>query len=155
MTPKATGKTTTAASGRAQCTVDGCGRPVKGRGLCGMHYARWRKHGDPEAAAVKTGPAPARGKPRNAMSLRFNENDYTWLEEYAARTGAPIRAVITSAVHMFRDHVEAGGPAPSEMSWTFEQKMTARRADRLWQQMMDAAREAVAAEGDLPGRDTE
>ena len=29
------------------CSVDGCERPPAGRGLCGMHWQRWKKHGDP------------------------------------------------------------------------------------------------------------
>lgn len=29
------------------CTVDGCDKPVQARGMCGMHYRRWRLHGDP------------------------------------------------------------------------------------------------------------
>lgn len=29
------------------CTIEGCGKPVLGRGWCSMHYARWRFHGDP------------------------------------------------------------------------------------------------------------
>ena len=28
------------------CSVDGCGKPVKQRGWCAMHYSRWYKHGD-------------------------------------------------------------------------------------------------------------
>lgn len=27
------------------CTVPGCDKPIKGRNLCAMHWARWRKHG--------------------------------------------------------------------------------------------------------------
>ncbi len=29
------------------CLIDGCGRPIHGRGLCDMHYQRLKKHGDP------------------------------------------------------------------------------------------------------------
>jgi HNH endonuclease len=29
------------------CGVEGCGKPARQRGWCSMHYARWRKHGDP------------------------------------------------------------------------------------------------------------
>lgn len=29
------------------CSIDGCGKMEKARGLCPMHYARWRIHGNP------------------------------------------------------------------------------------------------------------
>ena len=29
------------------CSIDGCGKSVKSRGLCTAHYERWRKHGTP------------------------------------------------------------------------------------------------------------
>lgn len=40
------------ASPNATCKVDGCDRVLAnekatGRGMCGLHYQRWRKHGDP------------------------------------------------------------------------------------------------------------
>jgi hypothetical protein len=28
-----------------ECSVDGCGKPVRGRGWCGKHYMRWLTHG--------------------------------------------------------------------------------------------------------------
>ena len=33
-----------------ECSVDGCERPVKVRGFCGMHYSRFMKNGDPGPA---------------------------------------------------------------------------------------------------------
>jgi len=29
------------------CSIGGCGKPVYGRGWCGMHYQRWKRSGDP------------------------------------------------------------------------------------------------------------
>lgn len=29
------------------CSVEGCARAYRCTGFCGLHYARWRKHGDP------------------------------------------------------------------------------------------------------------
>lgn len=32
---------------RATCSVDGCNREYRSRGLCDMHHKRWLRHGDP------------------------------------------------------------------------------------------------------------
>lgn len=32
---------------RTICKISGCEQLVNGHGLCGKHYIRWRKHGDP------------------------------------------------------------------------------------------------------------
>lgn len=31
-----------------RCLIEGCARPSKSRGWCGMHYSRWKRNGDPE-----------------------------------------------------------------------------------------------------------
>lgn len=36
------------------CSIPGCGRGVLARGWCGMHYKRWKAHGNPEGRAVRT-----------------------------------------------------------------------------------------------------
>lgn len=33
-------------SGKRRCTVERCGRPHEALGYCGMHYQRFKKHGD-------------------------------------------------------------------------------------------------------------
>lgn len=45
------------------CAIDGCDRPVKGRGWCGTHHERWRRHGSPHAVntpGAKPSTAPRR-----------------------------------------------------------------------------------------------
>lgn len=42
------------------CTVEGCNSKPRGRGLCNMHWLRWRKHGDPLG-----------GRTPNGESLRY------------------------------------------------------------------------------------
>jgi len=37
------------------CCIAGCSKPLRCRGLCGMHYRRWRKHGDPNIAKPYAG----------------------------------------------------------------------------------------------------
>lgn len=37
------------------CSFEGCERPHAGRGLCKMHWKRWRTHGDPGVVAPRGG----------------------------------------------------------------------------------------------------
>lgn len=30
-----------------ECSIPDCAKPARARGWCGMHYERWRQHGDP------------------------------------------------------------------------------------------------------------
>lgn len=39
------------------CAVDGCGRPRRTRGFCGMHYQRWRTHGGTDGNPAKVNPS--------------------------------------------------------------------------------------------------
>lgn len=34
------------------CSIDGCDRPVRARGWCGLHYQRWKAHGNPLGSVV-------------------------------------------------------------------------------------------------------
>lgn len=37
------------------CSVPGCGKPTRYKVFCNVHYARWRRHGDPLAGRVQEG----------------------------------------------------------------------------------------------------
>lgn len=39
-----------------ECSVDNCTQVAKSRGWCAMHYARWRKFGDPGDASLRRQP---------------------------------------------------------------------------------------------------
>lgn len=57
------------------CQIDDCDRTVHCRGMCPMHYRRWRLHGDPHAVAFERA---ADGEPSrwiNAVALRFEGDD--------------------------------------------------------------------------------
>lgn len=38
------------------CTIDGCTRELRARGMCPTHWLRWKKHGDPNVGAAKRNP---------------------------------------------------------------------------------------------------
>jgi len=48
VTPTAPKRPKTRPSLGRGCKIDGCDKPHNARGLCAMHYERWRRHGDPE-----------------------------------------------------------------------------------------------------------
>lgn len=51
------------------CSVDGCEEQHYGRGMCGKHYQRWWKHGDP------LGKAPKRVRPQCSIDGCDSPND--------------------------------------------------------------------------------
>jgi len=66
-----------------RCSVTGCCKQTVGRGWCGMHYARWRRHGDPQMRDYyrAAGPSPTETR----VLLRLAQG---WLpSEIAAELG--------------------------------------------------------------------
>ncbi len=41
---------------KRNCSISGCGRPHTSRGFCGLHYTRWKSHGDPLAVVQRRAP---------------------------------------------------------------------------------------------------
>jgi hypothetical protein len=61
------------------CTVDGCDRPHKARGLCRAHFQRQLAHGDPGPAEIGRyggGTCSVEGCERPAHSLGMCKKDY-------------------------------------------------------------------------------
>lgn len=55
----------------AGCWVGNCGGDVLARGMCRMHYDRWRKYGDPEIVGQGGRPADPDVRRRNALIRRL------------------------------------------------------------------------------------
>ena len=66
---------------QATCTINGCGRTdhVR-RGMCDMHYSRWRRHGDPETVLKPY------GHPVSAPLYDVNPDTGCW--EWSGHTDA-------------------------------------------------------------------
>ncbi len=39
------------------CSISECGKPSHARGMCNIHYCRWRRHGDPNGMNALAGAA--------------------------------------------------------------------------------------------------
>lgn len=66
-----------------RCSVAGCERSVRARGLCGAHYDRWRHHGDPEIRLRRP-----KGSPPDRCAIEGCERPATtrdWCEMHYSR----------------------------------------------------------------------
>lgn len=52
--PKQSGRITV--SEMKICKIEDCGKPSRKRGMCAMHYTRWRVHGDPNFTKIQVFP---------------------------------------------------------------------------------------------------
>lgn len=78
------------------CTVGDCTKPLRARGMCCMHWARWRKYGTPEPWAELCAVDGCDNKSRSRTS-EYCEKHYYRLR----RTGA-CRIRSTSQVSVLR-----------------------------------------------------
>lgn len=63
------------------CTIEGCEKPLIAWGWCGMHYRRWRVHGDPSIVLPQPPPKPP--EPRFWSKVDQHDPDGCW--EYRAQ----------------------------------------------------------------------
>jgi hypothetical protein len=54
-----------------ECSVKGCKRHVEARGMCGRHYHRWCRYGDPLAGGTFQGDAEAKTCTRLGCTRKF------------------------------------------------------------------------------------
>jgi hypothetical protein len=73
------------------CTVPGCDRPTKSRGLCHRHYCAWRANGDPTCVM------PTRRLPIQPL-LDIAHLTHTQLAERVAASGTTALGWLTRGV---------------------------------------------------------
>lgn len=55
------------------CSIEGCNKPAKGRGWCGMHYDRWRQYGDPSMVRTPMRQGPLRHRATTQLETPCRE----------------------------------------------------------------------------------
>lgn len=60
------------------CSVEGCERRNFGHGFCQMHYARWRRHGDPLVVDESRQPKPLRERLLGRINIDPNTGCWIW-----------------------------------------------------------------------------
>lgn len=68
------------------CSVEGCERNARSGGMCGKHYQRWRKHGDPLIKGLPRKTPPRTGFDHRPANVRFNQI-HVWINKHYPRTG--------------------------------------------------------------------
>jgi len=74
-----------------KCTVDGCDRPINARGLCQLHYDRYRRTGDAQSPATRVfGVAPSKCAVLDCTTLAIAKTFCGKHYQRFARTGDPL-----------------------------------------------------------------
>lgn len=108
----------------ATCSIEGCTKPAKARTWCAMHWARWRKWGDPSAT-------PPRFRPRTCSIYGCDEPHKArgwcnmhwtrWQQHGDPERGGPGRMrgeYGRSVAEIFRDTPKRRDPATGCIEWT-------------------------------------
>ncbi len=69
-----------------ECKIDGCKRPVRAKGYCGVHYNKWRK-GEYGKARFKICKMEGCAKPRHMMAYCEEHYNSEHLKKAAEESG--------------------------------------------------------------------
>ncbi len=82
------------------CLIKMCGKEVRARGWCHMHYMRWQRHGDPLDAGHKGAP----------MKYGFFQSRFEWRKRAIEKLGAVcVHCGYDNPLAFEFDHVNGGG----------------------------------------------
>lgn len=94
-----------------QCSIEGCSGVAHARGWCGVHYARWRRHGDTTALKVHLMGSPEQ---RFWAKVERTEGCWNWTAGTVTGYGKHKAAGGHVLAHRFAYELLVG-PIPDEM----------------------------------------
>jgi hypothetical protein len=99
------------------CSVKGCEAPVDGRELCGMHYTRWLRHGNPETRLPTVAERPMPKK----------EDSWVWKGDDITISGSHMRTRALKGPARTYLCIECG-ERPAQ-HWSYEHGCSSERVD--------------------------
>lgn len=96
------------------CTIGGCDRRAVARGMCGAHYQRWRKHGDPAIGGQKIWDRLASPEERFWGFVDKGDDCWMWTGSRLDSGYGRFRAGRLMLAHVFAFEA-AFGPVPAGM----------------------------------------
>ena len=91
------------------CAVEDCGRVQQYlvRGMCNMHYLRWKRHGDPSegARSKQGGPCSVAGCNMRSERRGWCRKHYTRWQRHGDPVAATVRWPLTDAQRILRRYI--------------------------------------------------
>ena len=118
------------------CTVEDCPNKVRARGLCGKHYQRWKKHGDPLVALPSATPRVAPGERYGRLIVTvYAGNNRHQQRQYAVRCDCGTEKVVTG-FQLTQGSTQSCGCLHRERFHSRTHGKTGTPEHRCWKNMM-------------------